>query len=91
MPLRSSYLSSVTFGPTAYHFGAISPCFIVDRLGSVFAPVKSDIGGNIQKLKKALEKNADKRSIQMLIVAEKAAGKHKDATAASSALLWFSR
>ena len=62
----------------------------LDRLGSVFAPVKSDIGGNILKLKKSSSQHPDKRSIQSLIISEKAAGKH-DSNGPSSALLWFSR
>jgi hypothetical protein len=54
----------------------------------VFSPVKSDIGGNIAKLKTALSQKSNKVSLQKLVLDEKAAGKSKDS---ATSLLWFSR
>ena len=63
-----------------------------DRLGTVFSPVKSDIGGNIAKLKKAVSQNANKAiTLQKLVLDEKAAGKHKDSNSSATSLLWFQR
>jgi hypothetical protein len=53
--------------------------------------VKSDVGGNVEKLKKAKAKNPEAASLQDLIRAEKKAGTHKDKNGASTALLWFKR
>ena len=64
---------------------------LTDRLGTVFSPVKSDIGNNIEQLKKASSQNADKKTLQKLVLAEKAAGKHKSSSSAASSLLWYSR
>ena len=69
------------------------PCVLcgrADRLGKVFFPVKSDVGGNVDKLKKALAA-APAETLQALILAEKATGKHKDKNSAACALLWFKR
>lgn len=65
-------------------------CGRADRLGKVFFPVKSDVGGNVDKLKKALAA-APAETLQALILAEKATGKHKDKNSAACALLWFKR
>jgi len=67
---------------------AFIPLF--DRLGTVFSPVKSDVGGNVTKLKAAHAKNPT-ASLNKLILDEVAAGKTKDKTSASIALLWFKR
>jgi hypothetical protein len=64
---------------------------IADRLGTIFTPVKSDVGGNVEKLKKARASNPAATTLQQLIRAEKAAGAHKDKNGASTALLWFKR
>uniref|UniRef100_A0A7S0N890 Glycolipid transfer protein domain-containing protein n=1 Tax=Cryptomonas curvata TaxID=233186 RepID=A0A7S0N890_9CRYP len=64
---------------------------IFDRLGTIFTPVKSDVGGNVEKLKKSRANNAAATTLQQLIRAEKAAGTHKDKNGASTALLWFKR
>jgi len=63
---------------------------IFDRLGKVFYPVKADVGGNVDKLLKALAASPAP-SLQQLINAEKAAGKHTDKNSAACALLWFKR
>eukprot|EP00286_Rhodomonas_abbreviata_P025377 CAMPEP_0181297502 /NCGR_PEP_ID=MMETSP1101-20121128/5274_1 /TAXON_ID=46948 /ORGANISM="Rhodomonas abbreviata, Strain Caron Lab Isolate" /LENGTH=199 /DNA_ID=CAMNT_0023402443 /DNA_START=231 /DNA_END=830 /DNA_ORIENTATION=- len=67
---------------------AFLPMF--DRMGSVFFPVKSDVGGNVKKLKDALAA-APADSLQALLRNEKAAGKHKNKEAAAIALLWLKR
>ena len=56
----------------------------------MFSPVKSDVGGNVTKLKAAHAKNPA-ASLNKLILDEVAAGKTKDKTSASIALLWFKR
>jgi len=61
-----------------------------DRLGAVFFPVKSDVGGNVEKLKKALAA-APADTLQELLKNEKAAKKHTAKEAASLALLWLKR
>mmetsp|Transcript_43498 Transcript_43498/g.85012 ORF Transcript_43498/g.85012 Transcript_43498/m.85012 type:complete len:200 (-) Transcript_43498:316-915(-) len=63
---------------------------IFDRLGKVFYPVKADVGGNVDKLVKALAANPSP-TLQALINAEKKAGKEKDKASAAIALLWFKR
>mmetsp|Transcript_5682 Transcript_5682/g.10875 ORF Transcript_5682/g.10875 Transcript_5682/m.10875 type:complete len:199 (-) Transcript_5682:304-900(-) len=63
---------------------------IFDRLGAVFFPVKSDVGGNVEKLKKALAA-APADTLQELLKNEKAAKKHTAKEAASLALLWLKR
>ncbi len=64
---------------------------ISDRLGTIFTPVKSDVNGNVEKLKKARQQNPSATTLQQLILAEKKAGTHKDKNGASTALLWFKR
>mmetsp|Transcript_1477 Transcript_1477/g.3985 ORF Transcript_1477/g.3985 Transcript_1477/m.3985 type:complete len:202 (+) Transcript_1477:83-688(+) len=63
---------------------------IFDRLGTIFTPVKADVGGNVKKLKDAHAANPV-ATIHELVIAEKAEGKHKLKTSASVALLWFKR
>ncbi len=53
--------------------------------------MKSDVGGNVEKLKKARVQNPTATTLQQLVRAEKAAGTHKDKNGASTALLWFKR
>ena len=61
---------------------------IVDSLGAAFSPVKSDISGNISKLRKKFAKNPDAyKTLQMIVIAEKQE-KDKEGT---DALLWLKR
>ncbi|KAJ3306468.1 hypothetical protein HDV03_005078 [Kappamyces sp. JEL0829] len=61
---------------------------LLDTLGSAFSPVKSDIQGNINKIKTRYEASPDKsKTLQSLVLAEKTE-KNKNAT---EALLWLKR
>jgi hypothetical protein len=60
-------------------------------LGPSFRPVKGDVGGNIDKLRKTLERRSEKRTIQQLVLSEQVNGNRIDLNGASTALLWYSR
>ncbi len=54
------------------------------------AHTKKNIAGNVDKLNKALAANPAP-TLQALVRADKAAGRHKDKNSATVALLWFKR
>mmetsp|Transcript_31832 Transcript_31832/g.64013 ORF Transcript_31832/g.64013 Transcript_31832/m.64013 type:complete len:242 (+) Transcript_31832:68-793(+) len=61
-----------------------------DRLGAIFYIVKSDMGGNVAKLRKKLASDPS-ASIQDLIRKEIRAGHDGDKHSAADALLWLTR
>ena len=70
-------------------------CFIIqlnapDRLGPVFKPVKGDVGGNIEKLRKHSALHPHKRTIRELVLSE-IGTKKLDSGSAAAALLWYHR
>lgn len=62
-----------------------------DRLGPVFGPVKGDVGGNIEKLRKQCKQHPDKKSLQQLVLHERKVSPRMDPDGAASALLWYNR
>merc|ERR1712205_156832 len=56
----------------------------------VFKPVSADVGGNLEKMKAALER-APADTIHKALLAEKAAGKSKDKNSMAIAVLWYKR
>ena len=64
---------------------------LTDRLGPVFGPVKSDVGGNIDKLRKQCVLYPDVRTIQQLVLNERKHSTRIDPNGAASALLWYNR
>ena len=85
-PLVNGEIPAAAFLEAAAKF---VPSF--DRLGTIFSPVKSDVGGNVKKLNEALAAHPGHSTLHQLVLAEKAAGKHKDKNGAATALLWFKR
>jgi hypothetical protein len=65
-------------------------CFS-DRLGVSRSPVKSEIGSNISKLQSASSQYPDERTLQKLVIADKAARKQRDTKGPSAALLGYYR
>lgn len=61
---------------------------LVDMFGKTFAPVKSDMGGNVEKLTKQYHKNKiQNATLHDMVIAEKKAGENF----ATEALLWLKR
>ena len=56
----------------------------------VFKPVKADVGGNLEKMKAALER-APADTVHKALLAEKAAGNCKDKNSMAVAVLWYKR
>mmetsp|Transcript_49950 Transcript_49950/g.100269 ORF Transcript_49950/g.100269 Transcript_49950/m.100269 type:complete len:164 (-) Transcript_49950:22-513(-) len=67
---------------------AVVPLF--DRLGAGFLLVKSDVAGNVEKVRRAWHKH-EASTVGELLRAEKALGYHRNKESASVAVLWLQR